>query len=70
MASGWGCQYQTVKDGKADWCRLLSHPCEPGCKGCVLYGYGYFTVSDTPSNEAFERRRKKSRSDDPLGRRG
>ena len=67
MASGWGCQHQTNHKGVADWCRLLSHPCDPGCKGCVLYGAGLFSVSDTPSNAAFERRRKKERSDNPLG---
>jgi len=66
MASGWGCQHQTTHEGIADWCRLLSHPCEPGCKGCVLYGAGFFAVGRTPSNEAFERRKKKERSDNPL----
>ncbi|WP_456458414.1 hypothetical protein [Nitratifractor sp.] len=54
MASGWGCQHQTTHEGVADWCRLLSHPCDPGCKGCVLYGAGFFSVSDTPANKAFE----------------
>ncbi|WP_457607813.1 hypothetical protein [Nitratifractor sp.] len=68
MASGWGCQHQTTHEEIADWCRLLSHPCEPGCKGCVLYGAGYFSVTETPSNAAFERRERKNRSDNPLGK--
>jgi hypothetical protein len=33
----------------------------------VLFGHGLFSVSSTPSNEAFERRKKKQRSDNPLG---
>ena len=70
MASGWGCQYQTsnkdAKDENLDWCRLLSKECEVGCKGCVLYGSGLFSVSSTPSNEAFERRKRKIRRDNPL----
>jgi hypothetical protein len=69
MASGWGCQYQTVSDEREDWCRLLNHKCEPGCKGCVLYGNGLFSVTTTPSNSAFERRKRKNRSDNPLGER-
>jgi len=68
MASGWGCQYQTKNGEISDWCRLLSHPCEPGCKGCVLFGNGYFSVTSTPSNEAFNRRKKKNRVDNPLGK--
>jgi hypothetical protein len=67
MASGWGCQYQTTHGGILDWCRLLSHPCEPGCKGCVLFGHGFFSVGSTPSNEAFERRKRKKRRDNPVG---
>ncbi len=66
MASGWGCQHQTRNGEISDWCRLLNHICEPGCKGCVLFGNGLFSVTSTPSNEAFERRKKKNRSDNPL----
>jgi len=69
MASGWGCQHQIKKENFSDWCRLLSHPCEPGCKGCVLYGNALFSISSTPSNVAFERRKEKKRSDNPLGER-
>jgi len=66
MSAGWGCQHITKKDGKDDWCKLLNHICEPGCKGCVLYGVGLFSDESTPSNEAFKKRKK--RSDNPLGK--
>lgn len=36
MSSGWGCQYLTTYEEHKEWCRLLKHKCEPGCKGCVL----------------------------------
>ena len=66
MSSGWGCQYITKKERTEDWCRLLEHVCDPGCKGCILYGVGFFSKEDTPSNEAYKKRKK--RSDDPLGK--
>jgi len=69
MATGWGCQHQTVLpkgSEKLDWCRLLEHICEPGCKGCVLYGSALFSMADTPSNDAYERRKRKRRNDNPL----
>ncbi|NPA50983.1 MAG: hypothetical protein GXO02_05075 [Epsilonproteobacteria bacterium] len=66
MASGWGCQHQIALEGREDWCKLLNHKCEPGCKGCVLYGVALFSVEDTPSNKAFERRKVKKRDDNPL----
>jgi hypothetical protein len=67
MGSGWGCQYQTKNGEIKDWCRLLSKECSPGCKGCVLYGSGLFSLSSNPSNKAFERRKRKNRVDNPLG---
>jgi len=46
MASGWGCQYSTISEkGEIDWCRKLKHKCEPGCKGCILYGSTFGEVS-------------------------
>lgn len=36
MSSGWGCQHLTTYKEEKEWCRLLKHKCEPGCKGCVL----------------------------------
>ena len=36
MSSGWGCQYLTTSKEYKEWCRLLKHKCNPGCKGCIL----------------------------------
>jgi len=66
MSSGWGCQYLTKYEEEKEWCRLLKHKCDPGCKGCVLFGAGYFSQENTPSNQAFEKRQAKKRSDNPL----
>ncbi len=66
MSSGWGCQYLTTHEEEKEWCRLLKHKCDPGCKGCVLFGAGYFSQENTPSNQAFEKRQAKKRSDNPL----
>lgn len=65
MASGWGCQHLGKNDKESEWCMLLKHKCDPGCKGCVLYSDGVF--SDTkPKIE--ETRKPKNRSDNPLGK--
>jgi len=32
----------------------------------VLFGAGYFSQENTPSNQAFEKRQAKKRSDNPL----
>ena len=66
MASGWGCQHQIVNEKKEDWCRLLKHVCDPGCKGCVLYGHGMFVTNESFLNENESERRVKKRSDNPL----
>ena len=68
MSSGWGCQYLTKNEelNEKEWCRLLKHKCSPGCNGCVLYGKFLFSDPSTPSNEAFEKRKWKNRSDNPL----
>jgi len=69
MSSGWGCQYLTKNEelNEKEWCRLLKHKCNPGCNGCVLYGKFLFSDPSTPSNEAFKKRKRKNRSDNPLG---
>ncbi len=67
MSSGWGCQHLTKFEEEKEWCRLLKHKCNPGCHGCVLYGKFLFSDPNTPSNEAFEKRKAKNRSDNPLG---
>jgi len=66
MASGWGCQHLTSKGENKAWCRLLKKTCDPGCRGCVLYGEFLFSQPGVPSRMATEKRKTKQRSDDPL----
>ena len=49
--SGWTCSHQV-----GNLCDLLNRPCEPGMKGCTLYGKAVFADPATPSNEAVARR--------------
>ncbi len=56
MSSGWGCNYLS-----GSWCKLLDKECDPGDKGCVLYGKVVFSDPSTASNEAVERRAKKKK---------
>lgn len=67
MSSGWGCQHLTTFEENKEWCRLLKHKCNPGCKGCVLYGKFLFTQENNFLEESTEARKKKNRSDNPLG---
>ncbi|NPA28744.1 MAG: hypothetical protein GXO33_01005 [Epsilonproteobacteria bacterium] len=48
---GWTCSHQ-----KGEWCDLLGIVCQPGTKGCTLYGKAVFADPSTPSNEAVARR--------------
>jgi hypothetical protein len=48
---GWTCSHQ-----KGIYCDLLNIECNPGTKGCTLYGKAVFADPTTPSNEAVERR--------------
>ena len=48
---GWSCPHSI--DGICD---ILKKECDPGDKGCVLYGKALFSSEDSPSNEAFEKR--------------
>ncbi len=66
MSSGWGCQYLSRHKDEAEWCTLLKHKCEPGCKGCVLYSAGVFSEAKPNFDEG---KKAKSRSDNPLGKR-
>jgi len=66
MSSGWGCQHLTTFKEEKEWCRKLKHKCEPGCKGCVLYGKFLFSQENISFN-ADEPREKKQRLDNPLG---
>jgi len=49
--SGWTCSHQV-----GNLCDLLDRPCEPGMKGCTLYGKAVFADPAAPSNEAVARR--------------
>lgn len=53
MSSGWTCSHQ-----RGDLCDLLNKPCDPGDKGCVLYGKALFSNPENPSNAALERRKE------------
>ncbi len=65
MSSGWGCQYLSTHDGCDDWCVLLKHKCEAGCKGCVMAKTGIFNTTK-PNIE--EDRVPRNRSDNPLAK--
>ena len=66
MASGWGCQFLGKNGEIKEWCMKLHHPCDPGCRGCIIYGKVAFSQPDI--DEEQERKAKK-RSDNPLGER-
>ena len=51
MCTGWSCSYQV-----GAICDLLKKPCNPGDKGCTLYGKAVFSNPYNPSNEAVKRR--------------
>ncbi len=51
MSTAWGCSHQYENS-----CDLLKKPCEPGMKGCTLYGKALFSSAENPSNEAYARR--------------
>lgn len=62
MSSAWTCSYQV-----GETCDLLKKPCDPGDKGCTLYGKAAFSNPCNPSNEAYKRResaREKRRNDE------
>ena len=57
MSVSWGCIH-LVDDG----CKLLQKKCDPGDKGCVLYGKAFFSNPQTPSNSAIKRRERKDKT--------
>jgi hypothetical protein len=59
--SGWGCPHN-----HNDRCNLLQTVCEPGMKGCVLYGQFTFSNPLSPSNEAFTRRQEREKKQSKL----
>ena len=48
---GWTCPHD-----REGICDIIKKECDPGDKGCVLYGKAKFSSEDSPSNEAFEKR--------------
>ncbi len=53
MGSGFSCPHLAGEE-----CVKLQKPCDPGDKGCVLYGKVTFSNPNSPSNEAVKRRAK------------
>ena len=66
MSSGWGCQYLGKNEKYDNWCMKLLHECDPGCRGCIIYGKVEFSTPNISSDEK-EKRKVKNRSDNPLG---
>jgi len=66
MASGWGCQFLSKNGDIIDWCRRLQHKCDPGCKGCIIYGSFFSTPQFLSIEKTQENRKVKKRSDSPL----
>jgi len=55
MSSSWGCPHEL----KGLCTKVKNLPCDPGMKGCVLYGR--FVFANDEKNEPL--RRKRARSD-------
>ena len=47
-----------------EWCMKLGHVCDPGCRGCIIYGKVEFSQ---PQIDEEQERKIKKRSDNPLG---
>lgn len=48
---GWSCPHDV-----RGVCDIIKKECDPGDKGCVLFGKAKFSSMESPSNEAFEKR--------------
>ena len=55
MSSAWTCSHQIGEE-----CELLKKPCDPGDKGCTLYGKALFSNPENPSNAAVKRREERN----------
>jgi hypothetical protein len=64
MSGGWGCPHEA--DGKCQ--RVNNLPCDPGMKGCVLFGR--FVFSDPAKNRPGGPRRRAPEPDPAPARRG
>lgn len=49
-----------------EWCMKLKHVCDPGCKGCIIYGKVEFSE---PQIDEEQERKATKHSDNPLGER-
>ena len=61
--SGWGCPHEL----RGDCMRVEGKPCDPGMKGCVLYGRFTFSTAEknTPSRQReIEQRPVRTESDE------
>ena len=61
MAGGWGCPHEV-----ADRCTKINNlPCDPGMKGCELYGR--FRFADESKNERYweKKAREKATTAEP-----
>jgi len=56
MSGGWSCSHQRGSE-----CDLLKKNCDPGEKGCILYGRALFSDPQNPSNAALKRREETQR---------
>lgn len=56
MSGGWGCPH----DNKGQCEKVEGRPCDPGMKGCVLFGR--FTFSDTAKNRPANPRRNRKKT--------
>lgn len=58
--SGWGCPHEL----RGNCMRVEGKPCDPGMKGCILYGRFTFSVEEknTPSRKR-ELEERESRGD-------
>lgn len=54
---GWSCPH-FIKDE----CKLIKNDCNPGAKGCILYGKVLFSSPETQSNEIYHKKREKEQS--------
>ncbi len=52
--AGWSCPHNI-----SEICEIIKKECNPGEKGCVLYGKTLFSDLSSLSNKAFEKRMKR-----------
>lgn len=56
--SGWGCPHES----NGVCLRVRELPCDPGMKGCVLFGRFNFSKEEKNRSETARRERDKSRT--------